>query len=90
MVWRTPANKTPRLSSVIVVSCCVQTNSPCHVKIMGIVPMHEWKVPLMYQGTLSIPSGSLRLGQAADTMVRGGTYKMAGIKIYEHIHTEAT
>ena len=40
MVWCTPANKTPRLSSVIVVSCCVQTNSPCHVKSLGIVPMH--------------------------------------------------
>jgi len=48
MVWRTPANKMPRLSSVIVASCCVQTNSPCHVKSMGIVPMHEWKVPLKY------------------------------------------
>ena len=68
MVWRTPANKTSRLSSVIVVSCCVQTNSPCHVKSMGIVPMHEWKV---YLGTLSFPSGSLGLGQAADTMVWG-------------------
>ncbi len=71
MVWRTPANKTPRLSSVIDVSCCVQTNSPCHVKSMGIVPMHEWKVPLKYRGMLPLPSGSLGLGQAADTMVWG-------------------
>jgi hypothetical protein len=71
MVWRTPANKTSRLSSVIVVSCCVQTNSPCHVKSMGIVPMHEWKGPLKYRGTLPFPSGSLGLGQAADTMVWG-------------------
>jgi hypothetical protein len=57
--------------SVIVVSCCVQTNSSCHVKSMGIVPMHEWKVPLKYWGTLSFPSGSLGLGQAADIMVLG-------------------
>ena len=91
MVWRTSANKTPGLSSVFVVSCCVQTNSPCHVKSMGIVPMHEWKVPLKYRGTLPFPSGPLGLGQAADTMVWGeGTYEMAGIKIYEHTHTEAT
>ena len=71
MVWRTPAHKTPRLSSVIVVFCCVQTNSPCRVRSMGIVPMHEWKVPLKYQGTLPFPSGSLGLGRAADTMVWG-------------------
>jgi hypothetical protein len=71
MVWRTPANKTSRLSSVIVVSCCVQTNSPCHVKSMFIVPMHEWKVPLKYRGKLPFPSGSLGLGQAADTIVWG-------------------
>ena len=80
MVWRTPANKTPRLSSVIVVSCCVQTNSPCHVKSMGIVPMHEWKVPLKYRGTLPFPSGSLGLGQAADTMVWGGYLRNGGNK----------
>ncbi len=85
------ANKMPWLSSVIVVSSCVQTKSPCHVKSMGIVPMHEWKVPLKYRGTLSFPSGPLGLGQAADTMVwGGGTYKMARIKIYEHTPTEAT
>ena len=89
MVWRTSANKTPRSSSVIVVSCCVQTNSPCHVKSMGIVPMHEWKVPLKYRGMLPFPCGPLGLRQAADTW-GGGTYEMAGIKIYEHIHTEAT
>jgi hypothetical protein len=41
MVWRTPANKTLWLSSDIVMSCCVQTNSPCHVKSMGIIPIHE-------------------------------------------------
>ena len=91
MVWHTPANKMPWLSSVIVVSCCVQTNCPCHVKSMGIVPMHDWKVPLKYRGMLPFCSGPLGLEQAADTMVcGGGTYEMAGIKIYEHIHTEAT
>ena len=79
-----------RLSSVIFVSCCVQTNSPCHVKSMGIVPMHEWKVPLKYRGMHPFPSGPLGLGQAVDNMVWGGTYEMAGIKINEHIHTEAT
>ena len=78
MVWRTSANKTPWLSSVIVVSCCVQTNSPCHVKSMGIVPMHEWKVPLKYRGTLPFPSGPLGLGQAAGTMVWEGGYLRNG------------
>ena len=68
MVWCTPANKTPRSSSVIVVSCCVQSNSPCHVKSMGIVPMHMWKVPLKNRSTLPFPSRSLGLGQAVDTM----------------------
>jgi hypothetical protein len=57
---------------------------------MRIVPVHQWKVPLKYRGMLSFPSGPLGLGQAADTMVWGGTYEMAGIKIYEQIHTEAT
>jgi hypothetical protein len=90
MVWRTPANKMPRLSSVIVESCCAQTNCPCHVKSMGIIPMHEWKVPLKYWGMLTFPGGPLGLGQAADTMVWGGIYKMVGIKIYEHTRTEAT
>jgi hypothetical protein len=82
MVWHTPANKTPRLSSAIVVSCscCVQTNSPCHVKSMGIVSMHEWKVPLKYRGMLPFPSGPLGLGQAADTMVWGGYLQNGGNK----------
>jgi hypothetical protein len=71
MVWRTPANKTPRFFSVIVVSWCVQTNCPCHVKSMGIVPMHEWKAPLKYRGMLPFPSGPLGPGQAADIMVCG-------------------
>ena len=39
---------------------------------MGIVPMHQWKVPLKYQATLLFPSGPLGLGGAADTMVGGG------------------
>jgi hypothetical protein len=58
---------------------------------MGIFPMHEWKVPLKYWGTLPFPSGSLGLGQAADTNGLGGsgTYEMVGIKINENIHTEA-
>jgi hypothetical protein len=80
MVWRTPANKTTQLSSVIVVSCCVQTNCPCHVKSMGIIPMHEWKVPLKYRGMLTFPSGPLRLGQVADTMVWGGYLQNGGNK----------
>jgi hypothetical protein len=80
MVWCTPANKTSRLSSVIVVSCCVQTNSPCHVKSMVIVPMHEWKVPLKYWDTLPFPSGSLGLGQAADTWSGGGYLRNGGNK----------
>ena len=51
---------------------------------MGIVPMHERKVPLKYQGMLPFTSGPLGLGQAADTMVwGGGTCEMAGIKIYK-------
>jgi hypothetical protein len=92
MVWHTPDNKTPRLSSVIVVSCCVQTNCPWHVKSMDIVPMHEWKVPLKYWGMLAFPRGPSGLGQVVDTMVwgGGGTCEMAGIKIYEHTHTETT
>ena len=57
MVCPTPANNTPQLSSVPVVSCCIQTNCPCHVKSMGIVPMHEWKVPLKNWGMLPFPSG---------------------------------
>ena len=75
-----------------VKSCCVQTNCLCHVQSIGIVPMHEWKVPLKYWGMLPFPSGLLLLRQAADTKVwgGGGTYEMAGIKIYTNIHTEAT
>jgi len=80
MVWRTPANKTPRLSSVIVVSCCVQTNISYHEKSMDIVPMHEWKVPLKYWGTFPFPSGSMGLGQVADTMVWGGYLQSGGNK----------
>ena len=61
------------------------------LKSMAIVPMHEWKVPLKYRAMLLFPSGPLGLGGAADTMVwGGGTYEVAGTKIYEHIHTEVT
>ena len=56
MVWC-----TPRISSDIVVSCCVQTNCPCYVKSMGISPIHEWKVPLKYRGMHKFPSGPLGL-----------------------------
>ncbi len=64
----------------LVVSCCVQTNCPCHVKIMCISPIHEWKVPLKYRGMHTFPTGTLGLGQAADTMVRGGYQQNGGIK----------
>jgi hypothetical protein len=59
---------------------------------MRIIPMHQWKVPLKYRAMLLFPIGPLGLGGVADTMVLGGggTYEMAGTKIYEHIHTEAT
>jgi hypothetical protein len=60
------------------------------LKSMAVVPMHEWKVPLKYRAMLLFPSGPLGLGGAANTMVWGGTYEVAGTKIYEHIHTEAT
>lgn len=53
--------------------------------------MHQWKVPLKYWAILLFPSGPLGLGGVADTMVwGGGTYEVAGTKIYGHIHTEAT
>ena len=37
---------------------------------MGIVPMHEWKVPLKYRGTLSFPSGYLGYHGVAHTTPR--------------------
>jgi hypothetical protein len=58
---------------------------------MRIVPMHQWKVPLKYRAMLLFPSGLLGLGGAADIMVwGGGTYEVAGTKIYKHIQTETT
>ncbi len=57
---------------------------------MRIVTMHQWKVPLKYRAMLLFPSGPLGLGGVANTMVGGGTYEVAGTKIYEHIHSEAT
>ncbi len=44
---------------------------------MGIVPVHEWKVPLKYWGMFPFPSESLGLGQVADTMVWGRTSRRA-------------
>ena len=43
------------------------------VKIMGILPMHEGKMPLKCWGMLPSLSGPLGLGQAADTIVGGST-----------------
>jgi len=60
------------------------------LKSMAIVPMHEWTVPLKYRAMLLFPSGPLGRGGAADTMVWGGVPTVAGTKIYEHTHTEAT
>ena len=90
MVWCTPANKTPRLSSVIVGSCCAHTNCPRHVTRI-IIPIHEWKVSLKYWGMLTFPFWG-RWGQdkRRTPWSGGGTYKTAGIKIYEYTHTEAT
>jgi len=58
---------------------------------MGIIPMHERKVPLKNRGMLTFPRVSLGLGQAVDTMVWGGVpTKWRELKIYKHTHTEAT
>ena len=62
------------------------------VKSMGILPMHEGKMPLKCWGMLPSLSGPLGLGQAADTMVGGGVpYKRGGhvgiSKIYVGIST---
>jgi hypothetical protein len=52
--------------------------------------MHQWKVPLKYRAMLLFPSGPLGLGGAGGHHgLGGGTYEVAGTKIYEHIHTEA-
>jgi hypothetical protein len=40
---------------------------------MGILPMHEGKMPLKYWSILPSLSGPLGLGRAADTTVGGGT-----------------
>ncbi len=53
------------------------------VKSMGIVPMHEGKMPLQYWGMLPSLSGPLGLGQTADTMVGGGTLQKGGTCRYK-------
>jgi len=53
------------------------------VKSMGILPMHEGKMPLKYWGMLPSLSGPLGLGRAADTMVGGGTLQKGGTCRYE-------
>jgi len=54
--------------------------------------MYEWKMPLKYWGMLSSLSGPLGLGQAADTMVGGGTrlrsiYSRAGNCTVSYVHS---
>ncbi len=56
--WR-PANKTPYLYSVFTTYCSFQTKCICDLKDMGIISMHEWKVPLNYWGTRLTQSGPL-------------------------------
>ena len=48
------------------------------VKSMGILSMHEGKMPLKYWGMLPSLSGPLGLGQAADTIVGVGEYLTKG------------
>ncbi len=61
------------------------------VKSMGIVSMHEGKMPLKYWGMLPSLSGPLGLGRAVNTMVGGDPYKRGGhvgmSKIYVAIST---
>jgi hypothetical protein len=47
---------------------------------MGIIPMHEWKVPLMYRGMLTFPSGPLGLGQTRTPWSGGGYLRNGGNK----------
>jgi hypothetical protein len=53
------------------------------VKSMGILPMHEGKMPLKDWGMLPSLSGPSGLGRAADTMVGGGTLQKGGTCRYE-------
>ena len=53
------------------------------VKSMGIVPMHEGKMPLKYWGMLLSLSGPLGLGRAVDTMAGRGTLQKEGTCRYE-------
>ncbi len=68
---------------VFTISCNFQTEMIMDVKSMGIVPMHEGKMPLKYWGMLPSLSGLLGLGQAADTMVGGSTLQKDGTCRYE-------
>ncbi len=48
------------------------------VTSMGILPMHEGKMPLKCWGMLPSLSGPLGLGQVVDTMVGGSTLQKGG------------
>ncbi len=88
MVWPTPASKTPWLSSVIVivVSCCIQFNCPCHVKSMGIVLMLSGRCPESIGAPcFHVLVGCLGQHERRTPWSGGGTYKMAGIKSYTGI-----
>ena len=69
MVWRTQANYLLANCDQFTACNCKNTHIKCNFLSMRTVPMHQWKVPLMYWGMLSVPSGLLGLGLAADTMV---------------------
>ena len=53
------------------------------VKSMGILPMHEGKMPLKCWGMLPSLSGPLGLGQAADTIDGGSTLQKGGTCRYK-------
>jgi hypothetical protein len=81
--WRL-ANKTPELSGVFNKFCSFHTKCICDLKSMGIVTMHEWKVPLKYWGmhlTLRGPLGYCRAVEqrVPDLWARNlTTYKRGG------------
>ncbi len=70
--WGTLANYLLANCDQFTACNCETIYIECIFLSMGIVPMHQWKVPLKYQATLLFPSGPLGLGGAADTMVGGG------------------
>jgi hypothetical protein len=50
---------------------------------MGIVPMHEWKMPLKYWGMIPSLSGPLGLQQSGGHHGQGGVpSKVVGTKFY--------